>query len=180
MKRPVTQFLFCILLTGLFARMAVGQDMQSHAESRGPDSLYSVRASDVIGASVINGQNEEIGDVDDIVIVQANDSLLAIISVGGFLGLGEKLVAIEFDQIKVGSSDERVFLNATKESLLGRPAFIYNEGEPIGRRRWEKRLSLKQQLEKERAEVREARQEVVEEKRDVEEVERKLEKLKND
>lgn len=83
------------------------------------------RVSQIIGARVYNDRNEAIGEVDDLLLT--GNSPTAIISVGGFLGLGARLVAVPLTDLQWNSERERMMLpGATKEQLQNRPAFDYN------------------------------------------------------
>ena len=88
-----------------------------------------LRASKIVGSSVYNDHDEKIGSIDDVVI--GNDKTLsAVVSVGGFLGIGSKMVAVPFDKLQFGntkgSSDNRVVMpGVTKDSLDGMPDFAY-------------------------------------------------------
>jgi len=85
------------------------------------------RASKVIGANVYNENNESIGEVDDILIPPGGGSPLAVISVGGFLGIGAKLVAVPYDRLQSASNSNRWTLaGATKDSLTNLPTFTYD------------------------------------------------------
>jgi sporulation protein YlmC with PRC-barrel domain len=86
---------------------------------------HQVRASKVVGASVYNDQNQSIGSVDDVLMTD-NDhkAATAVISVGGFLGMGSKLVSVPFDQLKI-ENDRIVMPGATKASLEGMPEYRY-------------------------------------------------------
>jgi sporulation protein YlmC with PRC-barrel domain len=86
---------------------------------------HQVRASKVVGASVYNDQNQSIGSVDDVLMTD-NDhkAATAVISVGGFLGMGSKLVSVPFDQLKI-ENDRIVMPDATKPSLEGMPEYRY-------------------------------------------------------
>jgi hypothetical protein len=92
-----------------------------------------VRTSKVVGSSVYNDHDQKIGSVDDIVIGK-DRSLHAVLSVGGFLGMGSKMVEVPFDRLQFGntkgSSDNRVVLpGSTKEQLTSMPGFHYtNQG----------------------------------------------------
>ena len=85
---------------------------------------YQFRASEIIGKTVKNAQDETLGDVDDLILGRDDKVVYAIISVGGFLGLGDKLVAVRYDELKHDGKDNLVF-NATKEQLKARPAFTF-------------------------------------------------------
>ena len=86
---------------------------------------HQVRAGKVVGAGVYNDQNQSIGSIDDI-LMSDNDhkAATAVISVGGFLGLGSKLVSVPFDQLKI-ENDRIVMPGATKASLEGMPEYRY-------------------------------------------------------
>ncbi len=82
------------------------------------------RASKVIGASVVNDSNDKVGTVDDLIVAQNGKVPYAILSVGGFLGVGSKYVALPASDLEY--SDSKVTLhNATKDSLMALPAFTY-------------------------------------------------------
>ena len=78
----------------------------------------------ILDKSVLNEQNEKVGEVVDIIIAPDKSISYAILSVGGFLGLGEHYVAIPFNQFKAGD-DKYVLRGATKDALKALPAFEY-------------------------------------------------------
>lgn len=81
------------------------------------------RASKIIGESVVNDANETVGKVDDIIVANGKAPFL-ILSVGGFLGIGTKLVAMPHDNLKV-QNQKLVLPGATKEALKNLPEFHY-------------------------------------------------------
>jgi sporulation protein YlmC with PRC-barrel domain len=58
------------------------------------------RASKVVGLSVYNDNNESIGSINDLLMDKSGNIKAAVLSVGGFLGVGSQLVAIPHDKIK--------------------------------------------------------------------------------
>ena len=64
------------------------------------------RASKVVGLSVYNNNNEKIGSINDLLMDKSGTIKAAVIGVGGFLGMGEHLVAVSFDKMKF--SDQSV------------------------------------------------------------------------
>jgi sporulation protein YlmC with PRC-barrel domain len=83
----------------------------------------AARASRLIGAEVRNDSGESIGTIDDLMLV--GDSVeFAVLSVGGFLGLNAKLVAISFDDLQV-DGDSVILPDATREELKRLPEFRY-------------------------------------------------------
>jgi sporulation protein YlmC with PRC-barrel domain len=84
-----------------------------------------MRLGKIVGASVYNDQNQSVGSVDDVLMGHNDKATMAVISVGGFLGMGSKLVSVPFDQLKV-TNDRIVMPGATKASLNSMPAYKYN------------------------------------------------------
>lgn len=86
---------------------------------------HQLRVSKVVGSSVYNDQNQSIGSIDDLLMSDRDHkAATAVISVGGFLGMGSKLVSVPFDQLKI-ENDKIVMPGATKASLEGMPEYHY-------------------------------------------------------
>ena len=71
------------------------------------------RASKIIGSSVVNEAGDAVGKVDDIIIGEDGKTPFVVLSVGGFLGIGDKLVVQPYEQLKgpaldVGDHSDRV------------------------------------------------------------------------
>jgi sporulation protein YlmC with PRC-barrel domain len=86
------------------------------------------RASKLIGLNVYNDQNEKLGDISEILLDKSGKVDGVVIGVGGFLGLGEKDVAVKMDQLTVQPEDAnknnvRLILNSTKADLEAAPEF---------------------------------------------------------
>ena len=82
------------------------------------------RASKVIGTSVTNDANETIGKVDDLLVSPDGKEPFAVLSIGGFLGMGSHLVAVPYDSLKL--VDKTLMLpGGTKESPRMLPEFKY-------------------------------------------------------
>jgi rRNA processing protein Gar1 len=81
------------------------------------------RASKVIGSSVVNDTNETVGKVDDVIL--GDDRMpYVVLSVGGFLGVGNKLVVLPYDAIRK-TDDKLAMPGATKDALKSLPEFKY-------------------------------------------------------
>jgi uncharacterized protein YjbJ (UPF0337 family)/sporulation protein YlmC with PRC-barrel domain len=112
----------------------VATDGTSSSWLRDVNSPYRFRASDIIGMNVRNMNDETIGEVDDLIITGGDSVAQAVISVGGFLGIGDKLVTVPYSELSVGGEDnDYVVYNATEDQLKSQPEFEYNEGEVMGR-----------------------------------------------
>jgi hypothetical protein len=83
------------------------------------------RASKIAGSPVYNRSKERLGTIDDLLVVPDNKDTYLILSVGGFLGMGTRLVAIPFTDIRI--VDKQMQLpDATKDSLKSLPEFKYS------------------------------------------------------
>ena len=58
------------------------------------------RASKVVGLRVYNDNNENVGSINDLIMDKSGNLKAAVISVGGFLGVGSRLVAVPFEKVK--------------------------------------------------------------------------------
>ena len=82
------------------------------------------RVSKVVGSTVVNEANETVGTIDDLIVTPAEVVPFAVLSVGGFLGMGTKYVVVPYDALRV--RDKKIILpGATKESLKALPEFNY-------------------------------------------------------
>ena len=93
------------------------------------------RASKLIGASVVGPDNKSIGDINELLIAGDGGVEAVVVGVGGFLGIGEKNVAIPFDSLNVqrdaDSNDiEKVSVSFSKEELENAPQFAFSEEQP--------------------------------------------------
>lgn len=82
------------------------------------------RLSRIIGAAVQNDAGERVGTVDDLIMTGDSRVTMAVIAVGGFLGLGAKLVAVPWPQLRP-EADRVVLPGATTDMLNGMPSFTY-------------------------------------------------------
>ena len=82
------------------------------------------RSSKVVGSAVTNDVGDKIGSIDDMIVTRGDRVVYAITSIGGFLGVGDKLVAIPFASLQL-SNDKVMLPGATKETLKGLPKFTY-------------------------------------------------------
>lgn len=81
-------------------------------------------ASEIIGTQVLNTAGEDIGDVNELILSNDGKIRAVIIGVGGFLGMGERDVAVAFDSLKIArdkDNDEVITVDASKEALKSAP-----------------------------------------------------------
>ena len=85
-------------------------------------------ANDLIGQTVVNQNGDSVGEIYDIVLNASDQAVLAVVSVGGFLGIGEKNVAVPFEQLQPSDNEAILMSTATEDELKAMPE--YKEGEP--------------------------------------------------
>jgi sporulation protein YlmC with PRC-barrel domain len=86
----------------------------------------SARASKLIGSKAYKGDTS-IGQIEDVLVDLDHANVTAVIlSVGGFLGIGDKLVAVPVSQLKVGR-EAKFTTGLTKEQLANAPAFDFGK-----------------------------------------------------
>ena len=95
-----------------------------------PDALS---ISTYYNEDVYDNQDNKIGDVNDILLDKDGRVSTVIIGVGGFLGVGEKDVAVPFSALKVAekAGDRYLVINATKEALERAPGYIYDKAKGV-------------------------------------------------
>ena len=82
------------------------------------------RSSKVVGSAVVNDANETIGKIDDLLVSPDGKQPYAVLSIGGFLGMGTHLVVVPYDALKV--VDKKIVLpGGTKSGLKMLPEFKY-------------------------------------------------------
>ncbi|MBB5048173.1 sporulation protein YlmC with PRC-barrel domain [Rhodopseudomonas rhenobacensis] len=99
-----------LLGTALLATAAVAQTPSATTTTPAPSASASSgssmshqgqwRSSKLIGINVYNDNNESLGEISELLVDQSGKVQAAVIGVGGFLGMGERNIAIPFEKIK--------------------------------------------------------------------------------
>lgn len=95
---------------------------QGTNESDGKGALFRIhqgqwRSTKLIGLKVYNSNNDDIGDINDLIMGQDGRVEAVVIGVGGFLGMGEHDVAVPFGQVRFVEQS-----NVDRTAAAGRPA----------------------------------------------------------
>lgn len=90
-------------------------------------SADQISAKTYMGQSVYNGQNESIGSINDLILQKQGGVTAAVVGVGGFLGMGQKNVAVPFDKISATQNPQdgtvKLTTTETADSLKAAPEF---------------------------------------------------------
>jgi hypothetical protein len=104
--------------------MATEEDRMAYQEGMQKSPFYEVDVARITGVNVISEDGEDVGEIEHIGV--RGDTIVAIIAVGGFLGMGEKMVALPIDSL--GMRGDQVYLpKLTEDELENMPEF--NEAE---------------------------------------------------
>lgn len=139
MKRFLGTTAIILSLTGpVFAASHIANGIGSTVAQ--PSDFF---ASDLIGMRIYNAETEvdanmtvasgaetewdDIGEINDILLDENGDVKAVILGVGGFLGLGEKPVAVTWDELQVlknaEGDDFRIYIDSSKEALEAQPEY---------------------------------------------------------
>jgi sporulation protein YlmC with PRC-barrel domain len=94
-------------------------------------------ASRIMGAPVYSSEAEDaehIGDINDLVVNENGEVVAVVIGVGGFLGIGQKEVAVDYSQLQwviAADNTERYVLGTTREALEAAPEFQWRDEDPM-------------------------------------------------
>ncbi|PDT31331.1 photosystem reaction center subunit H [Rhizobium sp. L9] len=96
----------------------------TYLTEQAPDQIS---ANTYIGQSVYNANNESIGSINDLIMKKDGGIVAAIVGVGGFLGIGEKDVAVPIEKITIAQNTQdgslKLTTTETAESLKAAPEF---------------------------------------------------------
>jgi sporulation protein YlmC with PRC-barrel domain len=129
-------------LAALTALMIAVSPIAAQTTASGPlkfadkQSESEVLGTDFIGTPVTTKDGQQLGKISNLVFDQDGRIALAVVGIGGFLGIGEKAVAVPFDAVKFETiNNKQVFvLDATKEQLQAAPAYKTLSGEAFNQR----------------------------------------------
>ena len=111
--------------------LAIGLSGHAMAQAQALPSYMTadraMRSSKLIGMTVYNEQNEQIGVVDDIMLPVFGGEVTAVLSVGGFVGGGDKLIKVPLSHIHFVA--EKAMMRGGKADLSALPAYSYR-GDP--------------------------------------------------
>jgi len=118
-----------------------GDAAEIEVEMMGPSER---RASALIGAPVISGDGEEVGEIDDLIVSTDGGEAKVVLAVGGLFGIGQRLISVPLADVEIETNGEspadeeaveRVRVAMSVDELRGQPLFRYEKDgneEPAG------------------------------------------------
>ncbi len=90
-----------------------------------PAQAASADTRKLIGRNIQNAQNETIGEIKSVFIGKDGNVDSVMVGVGGFLGMGEREVRLNWSELNVSQNGEKVTVNLTKDQLKAKPEYKY-------------------------------------------------------
>ena len=110
--------------------------MYKDTGSAGPGPAL-MGADTLIGDNVVNGSEEDLGDIKEIMLdMNTGQVAYAVLAFGGFLGMGEKLFAVPWQALHLDTVNKRFVLNVEKERLKTAPGFNKDAWPDMGDINW--------------------------------------------
>jgi hypothetical protein len=76
--------------------------------------------------------NKTVGKIDSVIMDRSGKAEKVVMGVGGFLGIGKKDVAVEWNQLHVADNGRKVTMNANKDQLKSMPEYVWPKDHPRG------------------------------------------------
>ncbi|SDM27957.1 PRC-barrel domain-containing protein [Modicisalibacter muralis] len=163
--------LFCVLLIPVMAlaqesnsqpatddsqQQAKADQAKSGKSQAAPEEVVEeqsgeqVRSAQLVGSAVVNASDEEIGTIDGLLLSKQGQVEGIIVGVGGFLGIGEKHVALDWGAVEItsaeGEANYQVRTTLDRAALEKAPEFKTEEKQQAEQRRKEQLEKQKQQV----------------------------------
>lgn len=116
------------------------------SDVRGPDMRHGpgpelMGASTLIGDHVRNKQDEELGDIKEIMLdTRTGEVSYAVLSFGGFLGMGDKLFAVPWEALTLDTEHKGFLLDVDRARLKDAPGFDKSKWPDMSDPSWVKRV----------------------------------------
>ncbi len=102
-------------------------------------SPHILTSTSIMGDPVNNAAGESLGEIQDLMVELATGRVIyAVLSFGGFLGLGNKLYAVPWSALRAAPEDEGFILDVSRERLEQAPGFDKNSWPDMADSEWAK------------------------------------------
>jgi len=118
----------CAQMDNLFGgeRQASGS-AAGRLNERSTMSVASLSAQEMMGKQVLTERGERVGEVDDVLLRSRNRPSHVVVGVGGFLGVGERNVAVDVDRLRYsGERNALVVQDMSRDQIANLPEFRYD------------------------------------------------------
>src|SRR4030081_2091444 len=134
MARLASTAIFLALMTTVASAQAPRDQSQTREQAGPPAQIMTSIPSDAVTVThwykqnVYDPNDSKIGEIMDVLTDRSGKATALIVGVGGFLGAGEKDVAVPFSAVKHTMKDRKIYLtmDTTKDALKAAPGFKYD------------------------------------------------------
>jgi sporulation protein YlmC with PRC-barrel domain len=123
-----------VMCSALSVAPAMAQNTKSDANAQTATASGLWQSSKLIHLNVYNAQNEKIGDIKELMVKKDGNIESVVIGVGGFLGMGERDVAVKFSEIKWVDEPVSNSSASTSTTTTPRPAGTTGTGNTMAAR----------------------------------------------
>ncbi len=121
---------------GMYRRIRSNMSQSDNHKDKGPGPEL-MGADTLLGNGVHNELNENLGDIKEIMLdMRTGKVAYAVLSFGGFIGLGEKLFAVPWSALKLDTQRKCFMLNVEKSSLKNAPGFDPDDWPDMADPKW--------------------------------------------
>jgi putative membrane protein len=106
---------------------------QGEAQKAAPQPGQTVSIENLLGANVVNAKGDDVAEIEDVVLDQSG-KYYAVLSVGGFLGIGEKKVAVPLDELQLGKDKAYLMTAETEDQLKQMPEYDKEQYQPYAQK----------------------------------------------
>lgn len=111
--------------------------MYRNTDTSGPGPAL-MGAHTLLGNDVVNGQDESLGDIKEIMLdMRSGRVAYAVLAFGGFLGIREKLFAVPWQMLSLDTANHRFVLDVPKDKLVNAPGFDKHHWPDMGDVKWQ-------------------------------------------
>lgn len=96
------------------------------------------RASDLLGKDLKSDNGQKLGEISDLVVGSDGRLNYAVVSRGGMMGVGDRLIPVPWNAIHTGSKDDGFMINIDEKKFSSAPSFTKDEWGKLADPRWEK------------------------------------------
>ncbi len=115
--------------------------MYKDSDEQGPGPRL-MGADTLLGNDVYNENEQDLGDIKEIMLDMSTGQVAyAVLSFGGFLGMGERLFAVPWDVLRLDTANKRFILNIDKERLESAPGFDKDHWPDMADQSWRDKIS---------------------------------------
>lgn len=123
---------------GMYKSFKTQASSANNGQGPGP---YLMGADTLIGNDVYNREDENLGDIKEIMLDMRDGHVsYAVLEFGGFLGMGTKLFAVPWSALTLDTANKRFVLDASKDKLKQAPGFEKDQWPDMADTTWEKSI----------------------------------------